>query len=96
MGSDATQSSEKSQVADRRTDVFIAGGGVAGIEALLALRDLAGDRVRVTLASPSPEFTYKPLAVEEPFSPGAGNPTRARAAGRGRRGDLRSEGTATD
>ena len=49
--------------------VFIAGGGVAGIEALLALRHLAGDRVDVTLAAPTPEFIYKPLAVEEPFRP---------------------------
>jgi sulfide:quinone oxidoreductase len=56
-------------MADRPLKVFIAGGGVAGIEALLALRDLAGDRVEVTLAAPTPEFVYKPLAVEEPFTP---------------------------
>jgi sulfide:quinone oxidoreductase len=56
-------------MADRQTEVFIAGGGVAGVEALLALRDLAEDRVDVTLASQSPEFVYKPLTVEEPFSP---------------------------
>ena len=42
---------------------------MAGIEALLALRSLAGDLVHVTLASPAPEFIYKPLTVEEPFSP---------------------------
>ncbi len=52
-----------------RLKVLIAGGGVAGIEALLALRDLAGDRVEVTLVAPTPEFVYKPLTVEEPFSP---------------------------
>jgi sulfide:quinone oxidoreductase len=39
------------------------------VEALLALRELAGDRVHVTLAAPTPEFVYKPLTVEEPFSP---------------------------
>ena len=55
-------------MAHRPMKVFIAGGGVAGIEALLALRDLAGDRVDLTLAAPTPEFIYKPLAVEEPFS----------------------------
>jgi sulfide:quinone oxidoreductase len=48
--------------------VFIAGGGVTGIETLLALRDLAADRVEVTLAAPTSEFIYKPLAVQEPFS----------------------------
>jgi sulfide:quinone oxidoreductase len=45
----------------------IAGGGVAGLEALMALRDLAGDRAELTLVAPEPDFTYKPLAVEEPF-----------------------------
>ena len=34
----------------------------------MALRDLAGDRVELTLVAPEPDFTYKPLAVEEPFS----------------------------
>src|SRR5215207_7711434 len=47
--------------------VVIAGGGVAGIEALLALRDLAGDRAKLTLVAPQPDFLYKPLLVEEPF-----------------------------
>jgi sulfide:quinone oxidoreductase len=46
----------------------IAGGGIAGLEAMLALQELAGDRVDVTLVSPEPDFTYKPLAVEEPFT----------------------------
>ncbi len=48
--------------------VLIAGGGIAGLEALMALRDLARDRVRITLAAPTPDFVYKPLTVEEPFS----------------------------
>jgi sulfide:quinone oxidoreductase len=51
-----------------RLRVLIAGGGIAGLEALLALADLAADRVEITLVSPDPEFVYKPLAVEEPFS----------------------------
>lgn len=50
--------------------VLIAGGGVAGLEALLALRDLAGDRVKLTLLSPEPEFVYRPMAVGEPFGRG--------------------------
>lgn len=53
-------------------DVVIAGGGVAGLEAALALRDLAGERVRVTLLAPEPEFVYRPMRVCEPFAyPGA-------------------------
>jgi sulfide:quinone oxidoreductase len=55
-------------MADERTKVLIAGGGVAGLEALLALRDLAGDRVDVTLVAPAPEFVYKPMTVQAPFS----------------------------
>jgi sulfide:quinone oxidoreductase len=52
-------------------DIVIAGGGVAGLEALLALRDLAGPRAHLTLIAPDPDFTYKPLAVAEPFALGA-------------------------
>ncbi len=48
--------------------VLVAGGGIAGLEALLALSDLAGGHVELTLAAPEPDFTYKPLIVEEPFT----------------------------
>jgi sulfide:quinone oxidoreductase len=48
--------------------VLIAGGGVTGLEALLGLRDLAPGRVTVTLVAPRPDFVYKPLTVQEPFS----------------------------
>jgi sulfide:quinone oxidoreductase len=47
--------------------VVVAGGGVAGLEALLALHALAGDRVELTLVSPTADFVYRPLAVAEPF-----------------------------
>jgi sulfide:quinone oxidoreductase len=50
--------------------VVIAGGGVAGVEALLALHALAADRVDLTLVSPTPDFVYRPLAVAEPFALG--------------------------
>jgi len=50
--------------------VLIAGGGVAGLEATLALKELAGDRVRMTVLAPNEEFVYRPLAVREPFSYG--------------------------
>jgi sulfide:quinone oxidoreductase len=53
-----------------RKQVLIAGGGVAGLEAALALRDLAGDRVEVTMVSPEADFSYRPMAVAEPFGRG--------------------------
>jgi sulfide:quinone oxidoreductase len=51
--------------------VLVAGGGVAALEAALALRHLAEERVEVELLSPEPHFWYRPLSVLEPF--GAGN-----------------------
>jgi sulfide:quinone oxidoreductase len=48
--------------------VVIVGGGVAGLEAALALRDLAGDRVATTLLAPAQEFVYRPMTVREPFA----------------------------
>jgi sulfide:quinone oxidoreductase len=51
-------------------DIVIAGGGVAGLEALLGLRAIASDRVRLTLVAPDPDFSYRPLAVAEPFALG--------------------------
>jgi sulfide:quinone oxidoreductase len=48
-------------------EVLIVGGGVAALETLMALRDLAGDRVRVTLVAAEPDFVYRPMAVAEPF-----------------------------
>jgi sulfide:quinone oxidoreductase len=47
--------------------VVIAGGGVAALEALMALRELAEERVALELVTPTPEFAYRPLAVAEPF-----------------------------
>lgn len=47
--------------------VLIAGGGVAALEAALALRELAGKRVSTTMLAPEPEFVYRPLRVREPF-----------------------------
>jgi sulfide:quinone oxidoreductase len=54
---------------DRRK-VTIVGGGVAALEALLALRDLAAERLELALVTPGSEFTYRPLAVAEPFGMG--------------------------
>lgn len=46
---------------------LIVGGGVAGLEAALALRELADDRVATTLLTPDAEFVYRPMRVREPF-----------------------------
>lgn len=48
--------------------VLIAGGGVAGLEAALALRELAGDRVTTTVLTPEETFEVKALSVREPFA----------------------------
>lgn len=48
--------------------VAIVGGGVAGLETLLALAHLAPGSMAITLVEPEPDFSYKPLAVEEPFT----------------------------
>ncbi len=47
--------------------VLVGGGGVAGLEAMLALRELAGELVDVELVAPEHHFFYRPLAVAEPF-----------------------------
>ena len=51
----------------RKLKVVIAGGGVAALETALALHELAGDRVKLTLLAPAPDFVYRPMAVLEPF-----------------------------
>jgi sulfide:quinone oxidoreductase len=51
-----------------RAHVLIAGGGVAAVEALLALGELAGHRVEITLLSPERDFLYRPVTVGEAFN----------------------------
>ncbi|MDQ2895142.1 MAG: FAD-dependent oxidoreductase [Actinomycetota bacterium] len=48
--------------------VLILGGGVAALEAALALRELAGELISTTLLAPEPEFVYRPMRVREPFA----------------------------
>lgn len=50
--------------------VLIVGGGVAALEALVALRNLAEERVSIELVTPTVDFAYKPLVVAEPFGLG--------------------------
>jgi sulfide:quinone oxidoreductase len=55
---------------DSPTKVVIVGGGVAALEALIALRNLAEERVSIELVTPIADFAYRPLAVAEPFGLG--------------------------
>jgi sulfide:quinone oxidoreductase len=50
-----------------RNRVLIAGGGVAALEAMIALHDIADDLFEVTLVAPQDDFVYRPLSVAEPF-----------------------------
>lgn len=50
-------------------EVLVVGGGIAGLEALLALHELAGERASLTLISKDSEFIYRPTAVAQPLSP---------------------------
>jgi len=52
----------------RPLHVVVAGGGIAGVEALLALRTLAGEAFSLTLVTPAERLHYRPAAVLEPFS----------------------------
>ena len=50
--------------------VLIAGGGVAALEAALALHELGDDLFDVELVAPEHHFFYRPLAVAVPFDVG--------------------------
>jgi sulfide:quinone oxidoreductase len=58
----------------RRMRIVIAGGGVAALEALLALRADAGELVDITLVADTDTFSYRSLQVGEAF--GVGYPRR--------------------
>lgn len=53
-----------------RAKIVVAGGGFAALEAVLALRALAGDRVHTTLVCPDHELRYRPAATVEAFGEG--------------------------
>ena len=55
-----------------RPRIVIAGGGVAAIEALLALRHIVGGQVSITLLAPERSFVHRPSSVAGPF--GFGGP----------------------
>lgn len=48
-------------------DVLIIGGGIAGVEALLALTDLGERRLRLRMVAAHPSFVLRPQTVGEPW-----------------------------
>lgn len=66
-GAERSSNSRPEHDDDSRFEVVVCGGGIAGVEGLLRLRRLAGDRMRLTLVSPHPDLVYRPLAVRAPF-----------------------------
>ena len=54
--------------------VLIAGGGVAALETLLALNELAGRQLRLGLLTPGATFLNRPASVAEPFGLGGPGP----------------------
>jgi sulfide:quinone oxidoreductase len=52
----------------KRTTVIVAGGGVAALEAVLALRALARDYAAVELLAPADDFVERPSSVQSPFT----------------------------
>ena len=49
------------------TRVLVAGAGVAAVECVLALRDLAGPQVDIELLAPAAELVHRPSSVQTPF-----------------------------
>lgn len=49
--------------------MLVAGGGIGGLEAILALRELSSE-LPITLLTPADRFTLTPLSVAEPFGAG--------------------------
>jgi sulfide:quinone oxidoreductase len=51
----------------RPRHVLIAGGGVAALETLLALRALAPDRLDITILAPELKFVNRSMSTQQPF-----------------------------
>jgi sulfide:quinone oxidoreductase len=51
-----------------RFRVSIVGGGVAAVEAALALSQLAPEQIDLTVIAPNEELVYRPMSVTEPFA----------------------------
>ena len=58
---------ENGEAGGGRLRVLVAGGGVAGLEAALALGATGAGRLAIELLAPENDFVYRPLAVTAPF-----------------------------
>lgn len=58
----------------RPPHILVAGGGVAAIEAVAALRALTGPRLRISVLAPDDELVPRPASVASPFGFGPPNP----------------------
>ncbi len=52
---------------EKPLNVVIVGGGVAALEAALALREFGGERIATTMVAPDSSFVYRPMSVRAPF-----------------------------
>src|SRR5215213_4887142 len=64
------QTPARSDSSSAPAHVVVAGGGVAAAETLLALRDLAGERVSSTVVAPQLTFESSAMSVAQVFSRG--------------------------
>jgi|SRR5215211_7811669 len=76
----------------QRSRLLIAGGGVAALEALLGLTELAGDRVDLELLAPRDKYVDRPVAVAEPFGIAKAQSFDLRAIAQDRGARLRLDG----
>jgi sulfide:quinone oxidoreductase len=69
--------------------VIVAGGGVAALETVLALRTIGGPRLSIELLAPNPKFVDRPSSVATAFGFGAPEPLALEAIARHERVELR-------
>jgi sulfide:quinone oxidoreductase len=65
-----TEASHTENVRDEQLRVVIVGGGVAAVETMLALHELAPQQTDVRVIAPNEELVYRPMTVREPFAYG--------------------------
>lgn len=57
-------------MAEASVRVLVVGAGMAALETVMALRELAGDRVAIALIAPEAELVYHPIAAKAPYAVG--------------------------